>query len=191
MGVYSLAFYSQGRYTVIDFQKAFDTVSHEILSYKLQAAGISGNLHALIMNYLKDRTQYAEINGECSSTKHVRFGVPQGSLLGPKLYSLHVNDPHLYPLCDWGYFSRKHKVCTFVLSTYLELPFGPMFISACAYKNEGLQKTLLHQENRSIVIHCPFISSSHLINAHYKFQKLTGFPCLGVGKELPLLLLPP
>ena len=44
------------------------------------------------MNYLKDRTQYAEINGECSSTKHVRFGVPQGSLLGPKLYSLHVND---------------------------------------------------------------------------------------------------
>ena len=50
----------------IDFQKAFDTVSHEILLYKLQAAGISGNLHALIMNYLKDRTQYAEINGECS-----------------------------------------------------------------------------------------------------------------------------
>ena len=76
----------------IDFQKAFDTVPHEILSYKLQAAGIPGNLHALIMNYLKDRTQYAEINGECSSTKHVRFGVPQGSLLGPKLYSLHVND---------------------------------------------------------------------------------------------------
>ena len=76
----------------IVFQKAFDTVSHEILSYKLQAAGISENLHALIMNYLKDRTQYAEINGECSSTKHVRFGVPQGSLLGPKLYSLRVND---------------------------------------------------------------------------------------------------
>ena len=76
----------------IDFQKAFDTVSHEILSYKLQAAGISGNLHSLIMNYLKDRTQYAEINGECSSIKHVRFGVPQGSLLGPMLYSLHVND---------------------------------------------------------------------------------------------------
>lgn len=76
----------------IDLQKAFDTVSHEILSYKLQAAGISGNLHALIMSYLKDRTQYAEINGECSSTKHVRSGVPQGSLLGPKRYSLHVND---------------------------------------------------------------------------------------------------
>ena len=44
------------------------------------------------MNYLTDRTQYAEVNGECSSTKDVRFGAPQGSLLGPKLFSLHVSD---------------------------------------------------------------------------------------------------
>ena len=44
------------------------------------------------MNYLTDRAQYAEINGECSSTKHVWFGALHGSLLGHKLYSLHVND---------------------------------------------------------------------------------------------------
>ena len=44
------------------------------------------------MSYLTDRTQYTKINGESGSTEHVRCGVPQGSLLGLKLYSLHVND---------------------------------------------------------------------------------------------------
>ena len=53
----------------IDFQKAFDTVSHEVLSYKLQAVGIAGNLHQWIMDYLSGRTQYTEINGTKSHSK--------------------------------------------------------------------------------------------------------------------------
>ena len=50
----------------IDFKKAFDTVPHEVLSYKLQAVEITGNLHQLIMDYLSERTQYTEINGSRS-----------------------------------------------------------------------------------------------------------------------------
>ena len=76
----------------IDFQKAFDTVSHDVLSYKLQACGISGDLHKLILNYLSGRKQYTEVNNQKSSTKPVNCGVPQGSLLGPRLYTIQVND---------------------------------------------------------------------------------------------------
>ena len=75
-----------------DFKKAFDTVPHEVLSYKLQAVGITGNLRQWIMDYLSERTQYTEINGSRSETTQVKYGVPQGSQLGPRLYSADVND---------------------------------------------------------------------------------------------------
>lgn len=76
----------------IDFQKAFDTVSHEILIYKLQAKGFSGDLLKWMVIYLKDRKQFAEVNGCCSQTKQVTCGVPQGSLLGPRLFTYYIND---------------------------------------------------------------------------------------------------
>ena len=59
---------------------------------KLHAGGISGNLHEWIMNYLQDRKQYITINGEASESKQIEYGVPQGSLLGPRLYGVHAND---------------------------------------------------------------------------------------------------
>ena len=76
----------------IDFQKAFDTVSHEILSLKLNAVGISGPLHQWLMNYLFDRYQFTEINNKRSALLPIKFGVPQGSLPGPRLYTIYTND---------------------------------------------------------------------------------------------------
>ena len=76
----------------IDFQKAFDTVPHYILSHKLHAIGISGSLHEWLMSYLTDRRQFTEVNNCRSATDYVRYGVPQGSLLGPRLYTIYVND---------------------------------------------------------------------------------------------------
>ena len=50
--------------TFIDFKKAFDSISHETLDLELQACGVSGHLHRLIMSYLQSREQYVEINGK-------------------------------------------------------------------------------------------------------------------------------
>ena len=70
----------------IDFRKAFDSLSHNILSLKLQAVGIGGDLHEWLMNYLYDRCQCTLVNGYLSDLTLVQYGIPQGSLLGPRLY---------------------------------------------------------------------------------------------------------
>ena len=74
----------------IDFRKAFDTISHELLPLKLQAVGIMGDSYNWIVDYLKYRSQFTTINGSSSSTKPINYGVPQGSLLGPRLSSIYV-----------------------------------------------------------------------------------------------------
>ena len=76
----------------IDFKKAFDSICHKTMALKLQASGISGNLYNLIIDYLSGRKQYVEIEGLRLTEAEVRFGVPQGSILGPKLFSIYVND---------------------------------------------------------------------------------------------------
>lgn len=76
----------------IDFRKAFDSVNHTILLQKLKAAGISGNLLSWMKSYLSNRNQFVQVNEVKSDTSFIKFGVPQGSILGPKLFSLYVND---------------------------------------------------------------------------------------------------
>ena len=75
----------------IDFRKAFDSVDHDILFYKMQACGIYGNLLRWLVSYLDNRKQFVELNGVKSQLNLVSHGVPQGSLLGPRLFSIYVN----------------------------------------------------------------------------------------------------
>ena len=76
----------------IDFRKAFDTILHELLPFKLQAVGIMSDSYNWILDYLKNRSQITTVNGSSSSTKPINYRVPQGSLLGLRLYSIYVND---------------------------------------------------------------------------------------------------
>ena len=76
----------------IDFKKAFDSVAHPILLEKLQGLGISGNIWLLIKDYLHDRRMSTIVNGTSSDLCRVQFGIPQGSVLGPILFSVFCND---------------------------------------------------------------------------------------------------
>lgn len=85
-----------------DFTKAFDSVNHTLLLHKISGYGVCGPLFKLLTSYLSGRTQVVVIDGGISNSEIVTSGVPQGSILGPLLFTLYVND---IPSCI------KHSKC--------------------------------------------------------------------------------
>ena len=76
----------------MDLSKAFDCIRHDLLIAKLHAYGFSREALLLVYSYLENRQQRVKINGSFSSYKHLRFGAPQGSVLGPLFFNIYIND---------------------------------------------------------------------------------------------------
>ncbi len=102
----------------LDLQKAFDTIDHEILLNKLATYGFRGAINVLLRDYLTNRLQYVENNNSKSKLQLVSCGVPQGSVLGPLLFLLYLNDlglllkesKALLFADDTVIYSRSHKM---------------------------------------------------------------------------------
>ncbi len=80
------------RILVLDFQKAFDRVDHAILLSKISNTGVPDFLTRWVTSFLCDRRQTIQIGSTTSKWSHLKTGVPQGTLLGPVAFLLHIND---------------------------------------------------------------------------------------------------
>ena len=91
---------------ILDFSKAFDTVPHKKLFHKLRQYGITGPIHSWLQNFLTGRTMRVVVDGCCSDSTSLDSGVPQGTVLGPLLFLLHLRSTRFGslsgpPICRW------------------------------------------------------------------------------------------
>ena len=96
---------------LIDFSKAFDMVDHQILLDKLDHYGVRGNNLDWLRSYLNNRQQYVYVNGTSSNKNNLKYCVPQGSILGPVLFILYINDlPGISKLAKFIFFADDANI---------------------------------------------------------------------------------
>ena len=101
----------------LDFRKAFDLVSHKHLIYKMSKYSIKGQILNWVEEFLRDRSQRVLIRGTASTSQKVTSGVPQGSVLGPVLFLIFINDLPLKVLSPLSLFADDSKIFTRIVDS--------------------------------------------------------------------------
>ncbi len=94
----------------LDFSKAFDTIDQDILIRKLEYCGFRGFMLDWLKSYIFNRRQYVEINGHRSTTTTLNYGTGQGTILGPTLFLLYINDMHNCSNLNFIHFADDSSV---------------------------------------------------------------------------------
>ena len=156
-----------GKYVVgvfLDLKKAFDTVDHGILLEKLYLYGIGGNIYSWFESYLTNRSQFVEYNNVKSKTENITHGVPQGSILGPLLFIIYMND-----------FSRSSELLFSIIfaddtSVFIE---GTSFQDISNILNKELENISIWLEANKLTIN---INKTHYMMFHRtRVKHITNF----------------
>lgn len=143
----------------LDLARAFDTVSVPILLEKLNRLGFRGIASDWFKSYLQERRQCVRIGSVFSSTQSINFGLPQGSILGPTLFNIYINDIHSMPI-------ENAEVICYADDTAIVF-HGPSWENALDYAERGmsriyswLQRNLLTLNAKKTVFLCFHITAA-------------------------------
>ena len=156
----------------LDFKKAFDSVSHNILLSKLSLYGIRGIAHKWFETYLENRKQFTIVNGEKSDLSCLKFGVPQGSILSPLLFLIFINDfPNASPFFKFILFADDSTLTCNSDNFPSQNPIG--------FINNELEKVQLWLNSNKIKLNIE--KSTYLI---FSYQKNYSFPAVTINQSI-------
>ena len=143
---------------MMDLSKAFDCLPHDLLIAKLHAYGFSDNALKLLYNYLQGRVQRVKLNSNYSEWRDVIKGVPQGSVLGPLLFNIFLNDIFLFldksEICNYAddntIWTKGQKINTIIPILESEIStLNKWFKDNCMLLNEEKCKYIIIEPQRT------------------------------------------